>query len=989
MKKISIISMLLIWGLISSAQTTSSVLSTGDWYKISVDQTGIYKITYSDLQSIGIDPATIDPANIRIYGNGNDMLSEWNYDDRPDDLLELAIQVEGQGDGTFDSGDYILFYGEGPVDWVYSEDNEMFLHSKHLYSDLVYYFLTIDTEPGKRIEEIASSVETVSHIVTSFDDYQYTELDVENFLNSGKLWVGEDFDITLSRDYGFIFPNLNVSFPVKISSDVYGRCSVSSSFDLEANGSLLGSQVITPTSLSTSSPYAYNNVFNYSYTASNDNILINLTYDKPNSDAIGWLNFLCINARRDLIMDGPQMQFRDMNSIGTGNISEFQLSNVPANAVIWNVTDHQNGFKQGIDGVIVGGDLSFVCPTDSISEFIIFDDSDVNSPLIESIENQNLHALQDIQMIIVTHEDFYSQALQLKSHHEMYDGLNVEVVTVDQVYNEFSSGMQDISAIRDFMKYLYDNATSDENRLKYLLLFGCGSYDYKDVISENTNYVPTYQSQQSTRINESFCADDFFGLLNDSEGEHTGLIDIGIGRIPVATSTEAQAMVDKVIYYNTNPGAMGPWRNNICLIGDDGDFNTHMNQAESHFVAMDTTLSCVFIDKIYMDAYTKYPVGAYGSYPDVKDEITDYFNNGALIINFTGHGGVGNWTHEDVLDFENIIVQNNIENLPFVIAATCYFNQFDDPEVSSEGKEFMLSPLSGGIAVFSATRNVYSSPSFGLNNQLTKFIADNYMGNHRTLGDAIKEAKNASGSGINKRMFTLLGDPAVTLKFPENKVYTSYINGVEAEFVTDTFTIGELMNIDGYVGDPSGTILSDFDGDIHISLFNPMRTDTTLGNEGDTPMTFDIQDDIIITGTGYVTDGYFSVSITVPSGVSLTYGSGKILYYADNDITDAMGCYTGAVIGDGTASSPELPELTDISIYPTLTQGEVNMDLRSLNGEEVRITVQNVTGAVVHTELIRSGDSIHKINIAGLQTGMYFVNIESNNGYYRTKLVKQ
>ncbi|HXH20004.1 MAG TPA: type IX secretion system sortase PorU, partial [Chitinophagales bacterium] len=724
------------------AYAQNSVLNAGTWHKISVDRDGIYKLDYNFLKNMGIAVDNIDPRSLRIYGNGGGMLPEENAAFRHDDLVENSIYVSGESDGRFDPGDYVLFYGQSPHRWRYDSASQKFRHQTNLYSDFTCYFITTGLGPGKTRWTVQPSLSNPTITVTSFDDYIFHESDLSNLLTSGREWYGEYFNFSASSySFNFNFPNLVTSVPVSLKSSIAARStSQTSYFSVTANGQTVNTHSITKVGTNYTDTYAREDARENTFTSSSDQINVTVSFTNPSSAGEGWLNYLELNGRRNLVYNGSQFIFRDKNSVGAANKAEFVLQNVSSAVKILDVTDPVNVFIQQY--ALNGTEARFTVSTDTLREFIVFsENSGLLTPVAGgAVENQNLHAIGQPDMLIIAHPSFLNEANALAAHHRTENNLTVEVVNVLHIYNEFSSGVQDISAIRDFIRMIYIRAGNDTSRMpKYLLLFGDGSYDYKDKEGNNNNMVPTYQSPNSLEPTQTFVSDDYFGFLDDNEGGSfisgsPDYLDIAIGRLPVSTPDEAQSMVNKIIRYQSNqssvitpaPGCsavldqsssvFGNWRNILTFIGDDEDGSIHMSQADDLAEYFEVNHPEYNIDKIYLDAYQQQSTPGGSRYPDVNEAIGRRIFSGTLIMNYTGHGGVNGWAHERILDVSGINSWNNFDKLPLFITATCEFSKFDDPGKVSAGEMVLLNANGGAIAMVTTTRLVYSGANFTLNN---------------------------------------------------------------------------------------------------------------------------------------------------------------------------------------------------------------------------------------------------------------------------------
>lgn len=905
---------------LQTANATTSVLSSGTWYRIGVTTTGIHKMDYSFLNGLGIDMTSLDPRNIRIYGNGRGQLSFSNYVPHYDDLNEYSIQVQGEADGVFDQGDYVLFYGVSPHTWAYDTTDNHFHHHVHEYSDTTYYFLCTDKGAGMRIQSQASSAASATNTVTTFDDYAFHEYDNENLIKSGRCWYGEKFDILSTYSFAFNFPNIETGEPAWCETDLISRCSTSNSYNVSCQSNTATLWVAAAQVNTYYAPFAEPGREDITFTPTGP--VLNVTVTRTNPAALGWLNWIEVNVRRQLRMSGSQMSFRDMQSVGAGNVAEYNFGNFTANTVIWDVTDYGQPMVQITSQS--GGNLVWRLPADSLREFIAFEGASFNTPTNAGpVANQNLHATEPVDYVIVAHPLFMSQAQELAQLHADNDNLTSVVVTPQQIYNEFSSGAQDVTAIRDFVKMLYDRAPTPEERPRYLLLLGDGSYDNKYRLPNNTNFVPTFQNYNSLGLTVSYVSDEFFGLLDDSgqwdSSSDVGFCDIGVGRFPVQSASEAQEIVDKIRFYMTrqepviNPasctnnqcGSGGEWRNTVVFIGDDEDSDTHMSQADQMATLVDTTYDNYNIDKIYLDAYPQEQTPGGERYPSVNEAIDRRVDRGCLIMNYTGHGGEVGLAHERIVEVQQINGWKNMCNMPLFVTATCEFARYDDPGRTSAGEYIILNPNGAGIGLFTTVRLVYSTPNFVLNRNFYRTVFEPINGEMPRIGDVYRITKFLSGNSVNSRNFTLLGDPAMKLNYPANQVITTEVNNQPVSSQADTLRALSRVTIKGFVADTAGNLLTGFNGILYPTVFDKPATVTTLGNDPpNAPFVFKLQRNVLYHGKVSVVNGNFEFSFVVPRDISYSYGIGRISYYAENGLTDAHGNYENLVIGGSNLNAP-------------------------------------------------------------------------------------
>ena len=914
----------------------NSVLQNGNWYKIGVQGDGVYQLSYSFLQNIGMDMTAVNPQNIRIYGNGGGMLPELNSTARPDVLVENAIHVQGESDGVFDAGDYVLFYGKGPQTWVYdSSACPKFKHTVNLYSDSAYYFITTDQGAGKRILPQASFPLPVTHTVSSFDDYLFHENENVNFIKSGRLWFGEYFENTTSYNFSFPFPNIDGAASATVKTSLASRYLISGNATYSVSSQSGNVSIAIPNvSGSAYDHYAKLGSGCYSFTPSSPNITVNVI--KQTSDAIAWLDYIEINVRRQLTMNGNQLIFRDAQSVGAGNAAEYNVTS-SSPIQLWDITDIANIKLQSVVNP-VSTVYQFVLPADTLKQFVAFTGSAFKIPSFSGVvANQDLHSLSDKDFIIIAHPDFYQEAMQLATHHENRDALSTVIVTPQQIYNEFSSGAQDISAIRDFVKMFYDKAASASEMPQYLLLFGDGSYDNKKRFSSNTNFIPTYQSDNSTVPTSSYVSDDFYGLLDDNEGLwYSDAVDIGIGRFPVRSKTEAQSAVNKILNYTktgvplletasnsctdqSSSSPFGNWRNTVCFIGDDEDGGIHTYQANQQATLVDTSYNAYDIDKIYLDAYQQEATPGGNRYPEVVNAINKRIEQGTLILNYTGHGGEVGLAHERVIEVSQINKWSNLNKLFLFFTATCEFSRYDDPERTSAGEYAFLNTNGGAIALFSTVRLVFASPNFYLNLDFYKSAFEKINGKMPRLGDLYEFMKTQSGgNSVNSRNFTLLGDPALTLAYPQYSVATDTVNSVAVTTASsDTLKALSLVTISGHVNDNNGSIFSTYNGTLYPTIYDKPQNVTTLSNDGTAspPFTFKLQKNILYKGKVSVNNGYFKFSFIVPKDIAYQFGIGRISYYAENGNEDANGYYEKIVIGGSNDKAPADVTGPEINLY--------------------------------------------------------------------------
>jgi len=888
----------------NAKDTASSVLSSGKWFKIAVTKDGIYRIDYSKLNQLGLE----NPSNPKIYCNNSGQLSYYNNDHGPDDLQELSIYISGN-DNIFNEGEFLLFFGQGTNRWIFNDTIENYDFLRHNYSDTAYYFLTSGSAPGKKISIAAKPSQPENYTSSESDALLMHEVDEQNIISSGREWfqpISTTNGITINRD----FTDIITSETIKLDIRVAARASISTIFRLYDGDTLKKSIQLQNV-----------NLFNYTGTHfqiadSSFSILtsspspeykINF-YNNGETGAKGWIDYIKIHGRKANTYTGKITQYTDYKSIAPGRITEFTIHSLINDVIIWDISDPLNANL--IQYTKTVENITFKSSSDSLKTFIAFSNTNLPTPIIKpgQIPNQDLHVSDPADMIIVTHPLFKTYAEKLANIHLNNSGLITQVVTTEQIYNEFSGGIPDICAIRNFIRLKYQNQKGSMQPLKYLLLFGDGSYENKTLPPNNPNFIPTYQSQNSNVIVSSFTSDDFYGLLDEDEGEAEGLVDIGIGRLPASDTIQAGILLDKIKKY-LDPANMGDWKNVINITADDEDGNTHMYDAEGLASTLQNKAPSFNIEKIYLDAFKQTTSVNGQSYPDVNKAINDRINEGCLIFNYVGHGSESGLAHERVIKTDDINSWNNKGKLPLFITATCEFSRFDDININiitrgmtgktSAGEMVLMNEDGGGIALMSTTRVVYSAPNHFLNNNIFNYAFDrDESGNSLRLGDIIRLAKNNSGSGYNKRNFTLLGDPAIKLAYPwHGKVITDSINNVSVLDNIDSLKALSLITVTGHIENIDGDILNTFNGVVSPLVFDKASKITTLANDGGQTMVFNLTNNILFSGKTMAKNGRFRFTFIVPRDIDYSFGAGKISYYANEYNEDMNGDFSGIVVG--------------------------------------------------------------------------------------------
>jgi len=898
--------------------SSQSVLASGNWVKVATGASGVYKITGSLLKSWGA-PSDVSPQSIRVYGNRGGMLPEDPAGEFIDDLVQIPVIREDNGDAVFQSNEALFFYADNPSAW--SLGGGLLNHKKNLYTDSLFYFVSWDDETAPQLAmPVRASLSSSGAFRVPYAHHaDVHEVDAVNVISSGKEWYGEEYGARTSIWYEFLVPNIDKSQDITLSAEVLMR-TIQGTSTMEISLSGVGSL-----SLSESSGVTGDYKDTYGRTLygeivgkpTSDRLKISTQFTKGRPTALAYMNRLELNAKKQLVYSGDPSHFWKLEHTDQAELW-WVVSGVNANTVVLDVSDAISPVLQQVQRN--GNVAEWVHQgTDTVGHFYMFDKTSSPEPVfISRVENQNLHALQNeaIEYLVVAHPDFITEAQSLVALHKEHDGLLGAVVNVEQVYNEFSAGRQDISAIRNFIRMLYENGSSNQP-LKYVLMFGDASYDYKDRISGNSNYVPTFESANGIRPTSSYASDDFFGFLvpGSFTSEQAFPLDVAVGRFPVRTRQQAIASVEKVKrYLSTN--SLGSWRNRVTYVGDDEDGNLHMSQAFNLSEIIRNKAPEFDVDKVLFDAFPQRSTPGGQRYPDVTTAINDRVSRGVLTINYVGHGGELGWAHERVLEIDHINKWTNSTNMPLFVTATCEFSRFDDPKRTSAGEFVFLNPTGGGIGLLTTTRLVYSGPNYTLASTFNDTAYSVSNGTYPRLGDilvATKSNPQVRAEVVNMRSFALLGDPALRLAYPKYRVYAS------AQSMPDTIQSLEKVKVSGFVGDINGNIKTDFNGTIYPVVFDKAREVKLLNNDQLSNVNsfdgFTNFENYVYRGQVKATNGKFSYEFVVPKDIRLSYGKGRISYYADNGQIDANGYYEDFVIGGVNPNAADDVEGPQVKAY--------------------------------------------------------------------------
>jgi len=898
---------------------SSSVLSKGDWFRFRVSQTGMYILTAEFLASLGMDISSLDPKTLKIYGDGGRMMPLLNRDNDNYDLEENAIQVVGGEDGVFSGGDHILFYGIGTTGL--SEENGTNLN---LYSDDAYYFITSGGANGKRIGNYVEPTGDATVEINSFSEYQFWEKDEVNIAQIGRRWFGDLFEFETDKRFSFTFPNLIKSEPVELKVLTAGVSESPSNMVITANGQQLDTQIfsaIRGTILG--SARETNSTIN----VDSDTIEIGMSYDKNgNPTAKAFLDYIGITAKRALTGTGNQFQFSYDNAATSNGIGAFNITNASGISAVWDVTN-----KESISAIANNGaqsQFTFKAALGEERQYVALVPNNLFLPNTDQnarVTNQDIKGtvfmnsqgqFQDVDYLIVTNNDLLNAANRLAEHHRVTNNYNVKVLTLDKIYTEFGGGKQDIVAIRNLVKYVYDNASEPAKRLKYLCLFGDGSVDYKERLDGNNNIVPTFESLSSFSLVSSFATDDFYGCMDPDEGRMIGsdLLDIAVGRILADTPQLANNMVTKIINYSSD-ASFGDWRNTLMLVADDVDVDWEETIQKSLDVLGDEINArkpFFNFEKIYADSFVQESSSSGSRYPEVNKAISSALEKGALAWAYFGHGGEDGMGKEFLFNKGDINALENTNRYPFVITVTCELTKFDNPLRETAGELLVRNATGGAIGLVSTTRDVVVTFGISVNERLAGFLFPDGS-DYPSVAEAVRLMKNTYVTN-SKRVIFFFGDPAMKMAIPKPEVRITRINDQPISESLEPLKALSRVKISGEIVDASGNLINDYSGVLGTTIYDKNIDTQTLGNDRIRNtnsqliiLNYKILGEVIFRGKATIKNGLFDFEFVVPKDIAIPVDTGKISFYASRDGApeDQTGVNETILIGGINENAPE------------------------------------------------------------------------------------
>lgn len=808
-----------------------SIMSTGKWAKIRVPETGIYNLTADVIRRAGFS----NPDKVKIYGYGGYLQPEVltaDYLAYYDDLKEVPTYIEG-GKRLFWAKGSVYFYGPPTNATGTGPGNRV----RNTYSDYGYYLITeSDDEPAHISgDELLSEAKASGYYYNALyevDDYAWFH-GGRHLFNSQAITAGNQatYTINMPRAAAAQGKDLNMTVKIVLSADAATSASVT----------LNGEQLC---SMSIGNPVQY----------SSASLATSVTSTSSSEE---------------------KLDFTVKNNSG-GNLQ--------------------------LDYIWVYRDEAMPIPDLTTSTF-------PTPEYVYGVTNQDLHSHTAADMIIIipASQNTREQAERLKTLHEQKDGMTVRIVPADEIFNEFSSGTPDATAYKRYMKMLYDRAATPEEAPKYLLLFGDCAWDNRMQCRDWSSYSPdnfllSYQSENSLSSTSNYVTDDFFCLLDDDEeietvngsssSSFTGKMDVAVGRIPARNNDEAKIVVDKIESYmnNENPGT---WQNTIVIMGDDGDGNSHMEQAENVAKHIESVHPSYDVRRIMWDAYKMEATATGNTYPDVTQQIKNYISEGALIMNYSGHGAPYSISHEKALSYTDL-KNSTSKHLPLWVAASCDITPYDSNE-ENWGEAALFNKNGGAVAFFSAARTVYSSYNKHINYNFMRAVLDTENGKV-PIGEAARRGKNSLVEGSsnldgtsNKLQYALMGDPALCLATPMLTAVLDSIDGKPFTNDSQMLKAGSVVKISGHIENESA-LAAGFNGLVTTQVQDVKQhivcnlNPSAVGDSKDLkPFEFDTWQNTIFKGTDRINDGKFSFTFAVPKDINYSDENGRILLYAVSD----------------------------------------------------------------------------------------------------------
>lgn len=900
-----------------SHYASSSALSSGRWVKVRVSGTGMHRVSASQLKSMGFK----DASKVNVYGYGGNIISSALTAAQPDDLpMQPVVRLSDGG---------IVFYGVGTVA-EYIDDKGQLSHEQNYFSTASYYYLS-DRETDKTTPEAIEPSSTVSgDIIDAVPVMVVHERELEAAGPTGRILLGEDFRSVTKQNFSLEMPGRRAETPVELTVRMAAKSAGGTNvYSVTANGAHAGDVNISGLRGSYSEVHSVLDSLKTTITPldNSEKLDIEIAYTPSGAQVVymSRLDFIKVTYTRSLHFANDEIAF----SYASRNGGEtLRITGGDATTQLWDVTDaaapRRINVTPGSDGSLQFNALP------GARKYIVFTPAGVTDEVSGSVQvrNQDLHALETPDMVIISPEQFQNQALRIAQMHSDDDGMDVVVLKPEDVYNEFSSGSPDASAFRKLLKMWYDR---DPEKIKYCLLMGRATYDNRQLTAtvKNAGYprLPIWQSVNSSSETSSFCSDNFIGMLDDCErlAMGTAKVRVAVGRMPVKNASEATQAVDKLINY-VESSDLGSWRNQVMVIADDADGGDHLRQAQKVITAMEGQGNGenFMYERLYLDSYPLGTASTSKSYPDARKRMFKILNDGVGFIDFIGHGNPTSLTHENLLTYTDVTSMTN-KRLPIMLAATCEFMRFDSDNISA-AEIMWLNNKGGTIAFIAANRKVYITQNGMFNEAIGKnFFRRDAEGHARRLGDVyIGGLNDYPSTDDNRHRYALMGDPALKVVSPELCVAIDEIDGVALADIHDSgdypvLTARSKVKVKGRVTDADGALLADFNGRVVPTVFDAERAITTyghpsVGEDDGKVMTYNDRKNRLFTGSFAVKGGLWEATVIIPEEIDNNYSPALLNMYAySDDLREANGATTQFYVY-GYADDSEDRDTTDPEI---------------------------------------------------------------------------
>ena len=943
----------LVWqalGAVCAQGTAAQPLSEGRWFRVAVTRQGMYRLTPSFLRSAGIATGGIDPTRLSCYAQPGGPLPQ--LDPSPVGLSSYAIHVVADADASFEEGEYVLFYAESPHTYHYDADARRYEFMKNPYSDTLFYYFRVDGDEQVSVPVQEAPTDAPTQTLQNYA-YVYThELDQSNRIRSGRRWYGERFN-DVRTSYSFSLPKRpETGSEVVLMTALAAGCRTPCSIDVSLQGRVLGSESFPTINILPYARVAWHREQVFRATANDASPSINFRFNGGSLDDANLDRFVVQYNVPLRYTPGNTLFFRHMRSLTATSVLRYEINNANAssNLLLWDISNPFRSKSIPLNPLPSGQGSFFDHQPeegqDSPTEFVLFDPGRVFFPLApQPIANLSLPT--EAELLIVTAPGLRVAANRLADFHRTRDAMRVAVVTTTEVYHAYAAGRCDPTAIRNYARELY--ARGD---LRYLLLFGGATFDYRMRLGRIDMHVPSYASYASLNPTSTYVSDDYFGFLSPEEGrwresppeDHT--MDIGVGRLPARSKEQAKVLVDKIYAYDQYASRGGPWRQDMYFVADDGDNNIHHRDIERLADYLEVAHPEIRVNRLYLDNYKQERRGSLQRSSAASQAIDRAIEQGSLVINFSGHGNTQIWTAEAILSPDQIQRWTNIDRLPLFITATCDFGRHDDPFIPSAGEKLLFSSQGGGIALLSTARPVFADANFALNDALIRELyKKDADGRHLRLGDILRETKNNSLFGVGNRGFSLLGDPALRLAYPRLETTLTHINGQAlAEGEEVHLRARSLVRVQGEVR-RNETYVPNYEGTMRISVYDKANTLRTLGDQS-SPFSYPAYNSLVFQGEASIQEGRFSFEFIVPQTLSYRPGMGRMYFYftsGEENTPSGVGGYRMFSLG-GPAVRPAHPDDTGPVIEAWLNQKLLAEGMRVSPKATLRLRLTDPSG---------------------------------------------